>query len=218
MKQAANKKPRLNDRAASVHQIMNTNFKTLDFEGEWLNLLGCPELKGGWIIWGHSFNGKTSLALQLCKYLSKFAKVAYNSLEEGLSKSMKSAIIRTGMDGCRGNFILLDREPLALLRERLSKKKSPRVIVIDSWQFTGGTYADYQQLINDFPNKLFIIISHADGKNPSGSVAKKIRYDAFVKIWVEGYKAFANSRYGGGKPYTIYDKGAYEYWGETENN
>jgi hypothetical protein len=74
------------------------------------------------------------------------------------------------------------------------------------------TYNDYKTLRSLFPQKLFILISHAEGKNPAGRVAKSIKYDAFVKIWVEGYRAFAVSRYGGGEPYTIWDEGADEYW------
>ena len=43
----------------------------------------------------------------------------------------------------------------------------------------------------------FIFISQADkaGKDPAGSVAKHIRYDADIKIKVEGYKAFVTTRY-----------------------
>lgn len=46
-----------------------------------------------------------------------------------------------------------------------------------------------------FPRKLFIFISHADGKNPKGGVADSIRYDCSCKIYVEGFRAVAASRY-----------------------
>ena len=61
-------------------------------------------------------------------------------------------------------------------------------------------------------NKLFIFISHADGKNPEGSLAKFVKYDADVKIRVEGYRAMCLSRLGGDKePYTIWEQGAAQF-------
>ena len=38
-------------------------------------------------------------------------------------------------------------------------------------------------------------------------------YDADLKIWVEGYVAFSKGRYQGATgEYTIWEKGAYDYW------
>lgn len=202
-------------RAISVSQLYKTRFKEMMFEGEWKDLIGNPEIKGGWLIYGGSGNGKTRFAMQLCKYLSRFERVAYDSLEEGLSKSVQMAFIAVNMYEVKNRVILLDAEPMNELVVRLQKHKSPNIIVIDSVQYSGMTYKDYKELRNMFPNKLFILISHADGKNPAGRVAKSIKYDAFVKIWVEGYRAFAVSRFGGGEPFTIWDEGAAQYYGET---
>ncbi len=199
-------------RAFTIKDIREYKPKVLSFDGEWADAIGCPELKGGWIIWGNSANGKTRFALQLAKYLSRFVRVAYNSLEEGLSLSIQKAICDVGMSDVKRNFILLDKETVKMLRERLQKQRSPKVIIIDSLQYTGLTYKDYTKLINDFPNKLFILVSHAEGKEPKGNTGKSIKYDSFVKIYIEGYKAFVQSRYGGGKPFTIWQHGANEYW------
>jgi hypothetical protein len=199
-------------RALSVNDIRKFRANTLNFEGEWLESIGCPELTGTWIVWGNSSNGKTRYSLQLAKYLARFCRVAYNTLEEGLSKSIQNAIIDVGMDEVSHRFILLDKEPIADLTERLRKKKSPDVVIIDSLQYTGMNYAEYRALRDEFRKKLFIFISHADGNDPKGNVGKSIRYDAFVKIRVEGYKAFAESRFGGGREYVIWQKGANEYW------
>ena len=79
-------------------------------------------------------------------------------------------------------------------------------------QLPGMSYKEYQDLRDSFPNKLFVFISHADGRNPKGDVGKSVRYDANVKIYVEGYKAFPQSRYGGGKAFTIWQEGAERYW------
>lgn len=202
-----------NKRAVSVNELLNRSFKTMDFEDEWEDFVGCPERTGSWIIWGNSGQGKTRFALQLSKYLTRFGRVAYNSLEEGASKSMAIAVGDVRMNEVRGRFILLDMEPVTELIIRLGKHKSPDIIVIDSLQYLGVNYAQYKALRDKFRNKLFIFISHADGKLPYGRVAKSIRFDAFIKVRVEGFKAFPTSRYGGGAPYTIWPEGAADYWG-----
>lgn len=202
-------------RALTVQDIKDYKPKVLAFEDEWFESIGEPELTGAWIIWGNSVNGKTRFALQLAKYLSKFVKVAYDSMEEGLSKSMQHAIAEIGFNDAdtKKNFLFLDKEPIADLIVRLKKQRSPQVVIIDSLQYTGLKYSDYVKLRDTFRNKLFIFISHADGRDPRGNVGKSMKYDAFVKIYVEGYKAFPQSRYGGGEPYVIWEKGAKEYWG-----
>ena len=182
----------------------------MDFEGDFLESIGQPELTGSWIIWGDSANGKTRFALQLAKYLCNFCHVIYDSLEEGLSLSMQRAIEDVGFSDCKRNFVLLDQEGVTELDERLSRQRSAPVVIIDSLQYTGLNYTEYKKLREKYRNKLFIFISHADGKEPRGNVAKSVKYDAFVKIYVSGYMAYAQSRYGGGKPYVIWEKGARE--------
>lgn len=181
----------------------------MDFAGEWLEAIGRPELTGTWLIWGNSGNGKTRFALQLAKYLTTFGmRVAFDSLEEGVSLSLRTAISDTGMHEVSRRFMLLDKEPVPELMERLAKRKSADVVIIDSIQYTGMNYSEYKKMRDRFRNKLFILVSHAEGKLPEGRVARSIRFDAFVKIWVEGYMAWPVSRYGGGEPYIIWEEGA----------
>ena len=194
-------------RAASLDQVLRTRFKVLPFEGEWKDAIGCPELPGSWIVWGNSGNGKTRFALQLCKYLCQFGRVAYDSLEEGVSVSLVKAIKETHMMEVRKKFVVLDKEPIDQLTERLEKPKSPDIVCVDSLQYTGMSYEQYKALKERFPKKLFIWISHADGTLPEGRVAKKVRFDSNVKVFVQAYRAEPVSRYGGGKPYIIWEEG-----------
>lgn len=198
-------------RALTVRDIREYRPRTLPFEGDWQASIGTPELTGTWLVWGASANGKTRFALQLARYLSRFVRVAYDSLEEGLSLSMQRAIAEVGMADAKRNFVLLDKEPLPDLVRRLSRQRSPQAVVIDSLQYTGLTYAGYRELRDRFRGKLFVLVSHAEGREPKGNVARSIRYDAFVKVYVEGYKAYPQSRYGGGREYVIWDKGARDY-------
>ena len=196
-------------------QLINNNIKTVQFDGAFLKLIGHPSLYGSWIIWGQSGNGKTHFAIQVCKYLTQFDRVVYNSMEEGIGASLKKAFTEEKMMDVNGKLILLDNESIDDLIVRLKKKKSPNIIAIDSLQYAGINYAKYKVLKETFPRKLFIWISHAEGRLPAGRVANKIRYDVPVKIRVEGYKAFAQSRYGTtSEPYVIWEKGAANYWGK----
>ena len=198
-------------RALSVADIEAFKPNELAFEGKWYDAIGTPELTGSWLIWGGSANGKTRFALQLAKYLCNFGRVAFDSLEEGLSKSMKTAIKDVNMREVSRRFILLDKEPIAELAERLRKRQSPSIVFIDSLQYTGMSYADYKKLRDEFRNKLFVFVSHAEGREPKGQVGKSIKYDAFVKVYVEGYRAIPQSRYGGGAECIIWEKGVRDF-------
>ncbi len=210
-------------RAISNQNVLAARFETVEFAGEWLASFGRPELRGTWIIWGGSGSGKTTFTLMLCKYLANFGRVAYNSLEQGLSLSLQKAWERVGMGEAGNSVILLNKEELPELRARLNKRKSPEIIIIDSVQYLDGfNWASFKKLKREYPDKLFIFISQADraGKDPDGKLAGKIRYDAEIKIKVEGFKAFVTTRYEdaekgeGGADFIIWEQGAAEYWAE----
>lgn len=204
-------------RALTITDIRNYKTKTYLLDGGLDLALGEVELTGSWIVWGGSANGKTRFALQLAKALAKHVRVAYDSLEEGLSLSMQHAIEDVGFADVKRNFVLLDGEGIDELKERLRKQRSPKVVIIDSLQYTGLTYTEYKALRDEFRSKLFIFISHAEGHNPKGAVANSVKYDAFVKVYVEGYRAYPQSRYGGNVPYTVWPEGAAKY-GHTPIN
>lgn len=205
------------DRAVSVDELLKMKFKVMKFNGEFKDLLGTPEKAGTWIIWGKSGNGKTRFTLKLAKYLTNFGKVVYNTLEEGTKLSFQRAVAETDMQSC-GNKFLIVSEPITNLSARLSRQRAPRIAIIDSLQYVKLNKTSYINLVEKHPNVLFIFISHAEGKNPKGTTADAVRYHSDVKIHVEGYKAFATSRYGGGQPFTIWEEGAANYWGNGQEN
>ena len=87
------------------------------------------------------------------------------------------------------------------------------MVIVDSFQYSGLSYAGYKQLKEEHPGKLFIFISHAEGSRPEGRAAKKVEYDADVKIYVEGFKASCKSRFMDrpGVPFIIWEEGAIKY-------
>lgn len=199
-------------RAYSIRNVLDAKFKTLDFEGEWRDAVGCPELGGSWMIYGQPKNGKTSLAMKLAKYLTRFCRVAYDSVEEGLSLSVQNCVQRTFGGEVSRKFLLLDKENVEELTERLSRRCSPDAVVIDSVQFLGLRWDEYKTLTERFPHKLFIFVSHVDGNQPEGRVAKKIWRDANVYIRVEGFRGFPAGRYMGGQPIDVDPVQAMKYW------
>ncbi|MDR0295171.1 MAG: hypothetical protein LBH91_03135 [Prevotellaceae bacterium] len=202
---------KVQNRAKSVADIIRYNPNVMEFTGEWYDSFGTPELGGCWLVWGNPGNGKTRFVLQLCKYLANFGRVAYNSLEEGLSLSFQNAIKAIGMQGVERRFVLLDKEPVDELLIRLRAQKSPDVVVIDSVQYSGLNKDTAKALVDEFPRKLFIFISHADGKNPAGRTANAIRFHAGVKVWIEAYRVplpVSRFKEGACAPFTIWEAGA----------
>lgn len=199
-------------KAYSVDNVLNARFKVLDFAGQWRDAIGCPQLSGSWMIYGSPKNGKTTFAMQLAKYICNFRRVAYNSVEEGLSLSIQMAMERVGMSEIGSRLVLLEKESFEELVIRLGKHKSPDVVVIDSIQFMELTFKQYKLLKSKFPDKLFIYISHIEGRTPDGGVARRIWRDCSAYFKIEGFRAFPVSRYGGGNYVDIDENKAKEYW------
>ena len=194
-----------------VQQFYSKKIKVYEFDGVWEDFCGHPEQSATIFIYGNSANGKTSFAVQFAKYLSTFERVAYNSLEEGLSRSLMLAF-QLAEIGKNDNIIVIDKMPIVELRAYLKKPKSPKIVFIDSFQYMNLNAIAFKKLVDEFRNKMFVIISHAEGKQPAGRSAKTVHYDADIKIWIEGFKAFPKSRYGGGEPYVIWADKAEQIW------
>lgn len=203
----------------SVHEIESQKFKDFDFTGKWEASFGKPEARGVWIIYGKSYNGKSSFMMQLAKYLTGFVKnkVLINSLEEGKTKSFQMNIERSGINAVADKVLFGDRVPMEKLFEKLRKQRSPEIIMIDSVQYSKMNKKSFDNLREEFRNKLWIFISQADKSgDPKGSLAIDIRFDADVKIKVEGFKAFPESRFGGGEEFIIDPERAAKYHGQIK--
>ena len=198
--------------------MMRKNREMYAFEGALQEAFGQPEQNGVWFIWGRSGNGKTSFVLQLCKELTRYGKVAYDSLEEGDSLTMQNALMRVGMGDVGRRFILLN-ESLKELDTRLKRRRSPDIVVVDSFQYAHIDLKQYEEFIDQHKNKLIIFVSQADGLKPWGRTAQSAMYSASLKIWVEGYRAISKGRYRGNLGYyTIWAEKAEEYWNKQGNN
>ncbi|MBR5327949.1 MAG: hypothetical protein IKV31_05350 [Paludibacteraceae bacterium] len=194
-------------RALSIQNLIDYTPKTLGFTGRWLDAMGDPEPYGSWIIWGASGNGKTRFAVQLVKYLMSFEglRIAYNGLEEGMSETYRRAIIDTGLQmEKQSRYVFWDGFDYEDMMERLKRKRSPNVVVIDSLQYLNITYDQYKELVRKYPKKLFIWISHESGTEPKGGTAQSIKYNSNIKIRVHNYYATIISRYKGKEVFDIW--------------
>ena len=157
-------------------------------------------------------NAAERVGLQLAKELCQHGVVLYNSLEEGDSLSLMNAVERVGLQHVnrRVRFVCEDMDTLLI---RLKKRRSPKIVFIDSFQYTQMSYKQYIEFKEQLPNHLLIFVSHADGNNPSGRSAKSVMYDSMLKIWVEGYRAFSKGRFIGERGWiNIWEEAAQRYW------
>ena len=204
-------------RALTPSNVRNKKRKLYEFDGKWLAGFGNIEKGTRILIYGESGNGKTHFTFQLAKYLRKFGRVAYNSLELGDSLALATIMNEAGI---KNEIVIYDRETIEQVTERMKKHKSPEVLIIDSMQYfrddngNGMTYKKYIEFTQEFSHKTLIFISHGKGKNPIGRLAESVKFDADCKVFVKGFRAFITSRYGGGEPIDVWEQGAKEYWGE----
>ena len=198
-------------RALGVTEFLSKKFIEFDFEGTWLAAMGKPEKNFKAIIYWRPKNGKTEFCIMFAKYLTKYGKVLYNSFEQGHSKSLQDAFRRQQMMDVKGKIIVTHKERFEEMHHRLKIKKSPNIVFIDSVQHIKLTQDQWKQLINDFPKKVFIVISHAQGDEPKGGVADFIQYDVDISIHVKGFKAHCQGRFGGGDDIIIWEEGHQRY-------
>jgi hypothetical protein len=204
------------NRAISVHELLSTKFELIPLEGVWKRFIGQPEFTRVIFIYGLSGHGKTSLMLEMVKEFSKYThKVVIDSLEEGKCESQRKSFLRAGMQDYADKVQLLHKENLTDLNARLLKKRAPRIVVLDSWQYVRMSFKRFDEFLNTHNNKLFIVTSHEQKGKPKGNSAEDVWYDSMIKIHVQGFIAFPRSRYGGNIPFIIWEKGARDYHGDV---
>lgn len=189
--------------SVSIHQIMKKKYKTFGFSQRLVSIIGDAEEGFKALVFGESGNGKTTFCALLCKDLSEYGKVYYNSVEQGEGKSIQDMAKHCKLDECAANsFVIGDRDNYG---EMLKKIKANRCkfVVIDSAQYMNLTVEQYKEMTVLNKKKSFIIISWADGQSPKGEAAKAMRYMVDVKIRVHKGVAYVDSRFGATDPYKI---------------
>lgn len=202
----------------TVANIQSTEIKRIDFSGDWYQAFKKPQNRGVWFVYGGSGSGKSTFAMQLAKELSKHDSTLYNLLEEETDDS--DFIERTEL--CKMQDVAetfhAQRYTLEELDIYLSKRNSPRYVIIDSLPYFLNTWQEYIEFKNKWAKKkTLVFIGHADGKNPSTELQKRVMYDAKMKIFVSGYLATCKGRTIGpnGGRFIIWDEGYKTIQGEN---
>ena len=189
---------------------------------EFIEAIGMLEDAFDAIIYGASGNGKSNFTVKLLVALIKAlnCKCEYVAYEEGHGFTMQNLMLgyNNVYEQIGNNLMITDHYSFDELKKRISRRKSAKIWVIDSLQaarFTAEQCAELKQLfVLSKKRKIIIYISWSDGKFPSGATAKSVEYYANIKMRVDRLIMFPKSRYGGNKPFVIWEEGALAKWGK----
>jgi len=173
------------------------------------------------VVYGYSGNGKTEFVIMLVKELSKYGKVLWLSYEQRHGSDLQMATMRNGMEQETGKFLVSD--PLADLPTNVSlledldnyleRRGAADYVVIDSLDYTGFNWEDYEYLKNKyFDRKGIIFISHST-KNGTlkKRISERIIFDGGMGIFVKDFIAYPEkNRYGGFEPFVVFEAQARE--------
>lgn len=193
-------------RAVGVTEFLAKKFETYEFDGPWKESFGSPERNFSALIYGPSGHGKTEFCMKFAKYLTRFGKVYFNTFEQGLSESLQTALIRNNMQEVAGLITFGNRETYAEMWERLERRNSAQIVFIDSRDYMELEHTEFKALINRFPKKAFVITAWEKNGRPKGDHAQAILYMVDMKLQVKDFRVLPRSRFGGEKPFVIWDK------------
>lgn len=200
------------NRATSPKSFVSTKFTIMAIPPKFKGILGEPECSGSWLVYGESFNGKTTFSLELIDQLCTVHKAAYLVLEEGLKMTFQDKVKKSGIVGRGAKIVLWHNETLEDLYQKLKAPRSPKIVFIDSVQYLRANKKsgqeiskfEYIQLLEAFPDRLFVFISHAEKGKPKGSLADAIYYGSDICIEVKDFIAYPKkNRCGGSETYNL---------------
>lgn len=207
-------------KAISISNMLKKKHSTFTFAPPFsLAFTETPSDSGIWLIWGKQKNGKTGFALILAKYLASLSKVLYISAEEGTDKEFVDACKRAGIAENDKQLNFLEYTPLNEVREILKRRNSPQIIFFDNLTVYRDDFKQnaLQNLKNEFPDKLFIFLSHEERNEPYPSIARNTIKLAKVIVHIKGLKAFVSGRGEVGGTYLIDEAKAQLYWGDEQS-
>lgn len=206
-------------RGITAKTLLNKKFKTFQFDGIWDKVLGEQERGGIWVIYGNEKNGKTTLALLLSEYLTKYENLNYVSAEEGTGFTFKQNLKRARIDFKNTKIKFYEYLEIEELDAMLSRRQCPKIMVIDN----ATAYVDdlktsvLRRLRRLYPDMLFIIMAHMEKNEPTTAMAKLAKKLCNVYFRVEGLTAFVGGRCPGGT-ITINEQTAMLYHGSEIKN
>ncbi|MCQ2741354.1 MAG: AAA family ATPase [Alphaproteobacteria bacterium] len=165
--------------------FLTADFKSLDFKGKWLDLIGKPSEPFKIMIYGKAGSGKSTCSLQLAQYLAELGKkVLFVADEEKFGYTLQEKMRRLNI--AHSNLFVIDKLPKDL--------SGYNVIFIDSINSMGLEPDDILKL-DKGQSWVYIFQSTKDG-NFRGS--QEFEHIVDTSIVVENMKAHAiKNRFGG---------------------
>ena len=174
----------------SVRELSGFKYPTYGFTGKWKNLIGDPSIPFSLMFWSKPGMGKSTLTIELAKYMSESfgCKILFLAIEEGLSYTLKDKFIRMHAD--KADIDIASRLP-----EGLSDYD---VIIIDSVTKMNLKPEEFSLLKRKNPDKTFVLIFQATkGGEFRGSNEWEHEVDVAININENGYASASKTRFGG---------------------
>lgn len=169
----------------SAQEIMKMTFKKIGLSGKYAALIGDPEPGFSAMIYGKPKQGKSTVAIDMAKELTKLGKVLYCAFEEGHGGTLQDKIKRNNANVPGLDFA--NKHPPNLSRYQF--------VFIDSVSDAGLDEVFFKALIKaNKPHTSIIGIFHAtkDGKFRGGQT---FAHDVDVLMRVENGVVYAQGRY-----------------------
>lgn len=153
---------------------------------------------------GDDGHGKTEYTLQLSKMLSThYGKVHLNNVEQGKHIQIQQSVERNKFEAIpAGKFMYSAITDFKAYKEKLARRNSGRVQIIDSISYWPLNAKQIQELIEDFRRKSFIFVAYKKHYHAN----KEIAHLCDIKVRVEHFRATPRGRFGGNENYVIWDR------------
>lgn len=209
----------------TLYNLEKKKYNYIPFSKPFEEAFGKREKGGIWIIYGKSGHGKTRFVMDLAK---EFDRMGYNVLfavlEMGFCSDLKQMLTDCGISSKTNDIQFTDSLTTNDIEEQLKKQRSADVVIVDSLQYfvdqQGATDEDIIDLRKRYRKRIFVYVSHVEGREVEGKAAYHVKRDSFVRIQVEGFRAIYKGRGKGGSRgyYTIWEEGASNYWLQNDKN
>ncbi|MEP4136713.1 MAG: hypothetical protein ABJL71_18940 [Cyclobacteriaceae bacterium] len=193
-------------RGSGIKEVMGWTFTRAELPEPWLSHLGnVPERQWVMYVDGNDGQGKTDYIMQLSKVLSQtIGKVSLNGVEQGKHPQITESANRHHFEEIQPGKFIYERNLRDWDKYKAKMKRSrPRVMIIDSISMWPLTVKQVQELLEQFPNKIIVLVAY----EAHYSQNKPIRHLCDVKVRVKDFSAVVRSRFGGKRPFIIWEEG-----------
>lgn len=166
----------------SLRDLQKARFKTLQFEGNWKDLMGTPQEQFSMMIYGQSGQGKSTFAINFSEYLANnFGAVLYNSAEEGINLTLQDK-----MKNLKSDDLFISHQKDFNSMKKYLKNSQCKFVVLDSVNHMNLTPENVEELRAMDKTRGFISI-HQVTKTGEFKGDNKFLHNCDIEIVVDKY-------------------------------